>query len=88
MCKALFLLKLDTYTINFLESELRKKVLFKGSVINFTYLKSTSSDKHKESFIEKAFINEHMNKILLNKPFKRAETIFISSAVQFLSDIL
>ena len=32
-------------------------------------------DKHKESFIEKAFINKHMNKILLKKPFKRAETI-------------
>ena len=45
-------------------------------------------DKHKESYIEKALINKHMNKILLKKPFKRAETIFISSSVQLLSDIM
>ena len=45
-------------------------------------------DKHKESYIEKGLINKHINKMFLKKPFKRAETIFISSSMQLLSDIV
>ena len=72
---------------------------FKDLVLNFrtSFLKSISCwlllrllkiAKKKESFVEKALINKQINKTL-NKPFKRAEAIFISSTtVQFLSDIV
>ena len=58
------------------------------SYMFFLFVLYSSMDKHKESYIEKVLINKHMNKILLKKTFKRAETIFICSSVQLLSDIM